>query len=468
MTAEALRLRINDSGLSPRDRHAALRSYVDTGLALRVPAAAAPGAEVNNHIHTIYSFSLYTPSMAALRAFEAGLEVAGSVDHDSISAAREMTEACAVLGLGGVTGCELRVSFREAADGGMSPFASRKINNPDSAGIVYMTIQGVPAYNIDRLDAFLAPIRARRNMRTVAMAAAASHLLEAAGIPGISMEKDILPLSMASEGGGITERHLCRAVAERMIAHYDAPGTATDTAGHGRGLVAGLEKDFGIKVTSKVAALLSDPANAIAVYDLINVLKTGFLDRIFIQPDESECIPVCEAVAFARSIGAIPAYAYLGDVGESPTGDKKAEKFEDDYLDELFVELGKLGYLAVTYMPPRNTSAQLGRVKALCAKHVFMEISGVDINQPRQTFNCPELRRPEFAHLVDTTWALVAHEKLASADPRLGLFRADNPLADRSLADRLAIYAVAGRMLDPRQPAVVADIAALVAEGRLR
>jgi len=46
--------------------------------------------EVNNHIHTIYSFSPYTPSMAALRAWEAGLEAAGSVDHDSAEAAEEM------------------------------------------------------------------------------------------------------------------------------------------------------------------------------------------------------------------------------------------------------------------------------------------------------------------------------------------------------------------------------------------
>ena len=28
-------------------------------------------------------------------------------------------------------------------------------------------------------------------------------------------------------------------------------------------------------------------------------------------------------------------YAYLGDVGESVTGDKRAQHFEDAYLDEL-------------------------------------------------------------------------------------------------------------------------------------
>lgn len=47
--------------------------------------------------------------------------------------------------------------------------------------------------------------------------------------------------------------------------------------------------------------------------------------------------------------GGIAAYAYLGDVGNSVTGDKKAAKFEDDYLDELVGVLLELGFDAITY-----------------------------------------------------------------------------------------------------------------------
>jgi len=82
-------------------------------------------------------------------------------------------------------------------------------------------------------------------------------------------------------------------------------------------------------------------------------VKTEFLPEIFIQPDENECIPAHKVTAFAHGISAVPAYAYLGDVGESPTGDKKAEKFEDDFIDELFPELSRLGFAAVTYAPPQ-------------------------------------------------------------------------------------------------------------------
>ena len=138
--------KINDDNSSTQDRLNALQHFVcEGGLKDYSPITK----EINNHIHTMYSFSPYTPSMAALRARQAGLAVAGSVDHDSLEAAVKMTEACKLLGLGCVTGFELRVSFKS------TPFAGKKINNPDSTGIVYMTIQGVPVQAQEQVRKFL-------------------------------------------------------------------------------------------------------------------------------------------------------------------------------------------------------------------------------------------------------------------------------------------------------------------------
>ena len=72
-------------------------------------------------------------------------------------------------------------------------------------------------------------------------------------------------------------------------------------------------------------------------------------------------MPVKAALEFADEIGAISAYAYLGDVAQSVTGDKRAQSFEDSYLDELFSIISELGFRAVTYMPSRNTEEQLER-----------------------------------------------------------------------------------------------------------
>lgn len=300
---EALEAVVNDADLPGAARLKALRSHAES-LGPPLPRTG----ESNNHVHTIYSFSPYTPAMAALRCRIAGLEAAGSVDHDSIAAAGEMRAACAVLGLGSVTGCELRVSFKDG------PHAGRKINNPDSPGLAYMTIQGLPAGGSARLEAFLAPIRARRRRRTEDMCGAASDILAAAGLPRIDFDTEVAGRSKAAEGGGITERHLLAAVSHRLIESY----------GSGQSLIEGLERALGVEAPARTAALLAKPDNPHLLYDLLGLLKSGFLDRIFIQPDGIECPPAREVVALALAVGAVPAYAYLGDVGESPTGDKKA------------------------------------------------------------------------------------------------------------------------------------------------
>jgi len=43
---------------------------------------------INNHIHTTYSFSPYSPTAAVYAARMEGLCTAGIIDHDSISGAR--------------------------------------------------------------------------------------------------------------------------------------------------------------------------------------------------------------------------------------------------------------------------------------------------------------------------------------------------------------------------------------------
>ena len=448
---------INDPGLGREARLEALRTFEAKAPKDISGNFVRSTAEINNHIHTIYSFSPYSPSMAALLARNAGLGAAGSVDHDSIAAAGEMIEACAILGIGGCAGSELRVSFRTGQDGKASPFASRKINNPDSFGFAYMTVQGVPAQSIGKLAQFLDPIREERKKRTKAMTVSANVLLREAGLEEIDFDRDIIARSKFSEGGGLTERHLMAAMAEKFIKKY----------GKGPGLAEALAAKTGITVPAKLRAFLSDPANPHYLYDLLGVLKSEFLPKVFIQPDEKECIPAGKVIAFADSIAAVPAYPYLGDIAESPTGDKKAEKFEDDFLEELFAEISRLGYRAVAYMPPRNTIEQLRRIRKLAAQRGFMEISGVDINSSRQSFNCPEVLSAEFRHLLDTTWALIAHERLASVDERYGLFSGNNPAASLALPERIALYAALGKKLDLHHPGEsAASLAAEIEKGR--
>ena len=120
---------------------------------------------------------------------------------------------------------------------------------------------------------------------------------------------------------------------------------------------------------------------------------------------------ITQLVAMCREMDASLCYAYRGDVGDSVTGDKKAQKFEDDYLEDVFECLKEVGVKAVTYMPTRNTPAQLKRLRGLCEAYGMFQISGEDINSPRQSFVIRAMEDPQFQNLIDATWQLIEHEK---------------------------------------------------------
>ena len=80
-------------------------------LAQKTPIKGGEATNVNNHIHTTYSFSPYSPAMALWRARQSGLITAGIMDHDSIACAEEFLQAGRILGMGVTCGLECRVSF---------------------------------------------------------------------------------------------------------------------------------------------------------------------------------------------------------------------------------------------------------------------------------------------------------------------------------------------------------------------
>lgn len=363
-----------------------------SAIATKAKLPPADPRYINNHIHTTYSFSPYSPTAAVYFARAAGLCTAGIMDHDSIGGAKEFLEAGDILGVPTTIGMECRVSMAG------TPLEHRTTNNPDQAGVSYTTMHAVPHGKIDVLQQAFAPLREKRNTRNRLMTEKIDAMLSPHGIR-LDFDADVLPLSQYADGGSVTERHLMYALAHKIVS----------AAGRGTGAIALLEK-LDVALSEKQKKLLSDTEYLFYDYDLLGILKSAFVPLVFI-PAADECLKLPEAVKLASDIGAVFCYAYLGDVVDSVTGDKKAQKFEDDYLDELFAVLRDYNVRAVTYMPPRNTRAQLDRLRALCKTYGMFEISGEDINSPRQDFVCKAMEDPQFSNLIDATWALIAHER---------------------------------------------------------
>lgn len=388
-----------------------------------------PGEDVNNHIHTTYSFSPYSPTKAAYTAWSNGLTTAGIMDHDSVAGAEEFIEAGKILGIATTVGFECRCNM----DG--TPFAGKRINNPDQNTVAYLAAHGIPHQNIAAAQAWLTPYREKRNRRNRAMTTNINRLLEGTGL-SLDFDRDIAPISMDRDGGSITERHILYALSLQML----------ERAGRGQVLLDFLSGKLAIQVTGKNREKLLDPDNTMAGYYLLGVLKAGMVDQFYINATD-ECPTVAEFIRFTNEIGAISAYAYLGDVGDSVTGDKRTQAFEDSYLDKLVAWLKEAGFSALTYMPTRNTREQLARVISLCEKHGLFQISGEDINSPFQSFHCAALLDPQFSHLVDSTWALIGHELAATERLDGGMFSKGTVAKLPELSDRIQVFATAARGL---------------------
>ncbi len=345
---------------------------------------------INNHIHTTYSFSPYSPTAAVYAARMEGLCTAGIIDHDSISGAEEFLEAAKLVEMPATIGMECRVSMKSTR------LEGRRTNNPDQVGVSYMTIQGVPHDKIGRLTEFFKPYQEARHERNRKMIASINALV---GVE-LDYDRDVLPLSMATENGGVTERHLMYALAICLVKEV----------GKGQPMIDKLIS-MGMSLSEKQKTMLLDTEYPFYEYDVLGMLKGTFVPKIYIDADE-ECPKVPDMVALCREVDAYLCYAYLGDVGDSVTGDKKAQKFEDDYLEDVFECLKEEGVGAVTYMPTRNTMPQLNRLRSLCDQYGMFQISGEDINSPRQSFVIKAMENPMFANLIEATWKLIEHENM--------------------------------------------------------
>lgn len=381
------------------------------------------GDYVNNHIHTTYSFSPYTPAASVYYAGKAGLSTAGIMDHDSVGGLLEFIEAGKICKMPTTCGFECRTSVKG------TPLEGKRLNNPDQVSVAYVTLHGIPHCNIDKCERVLKPLREKRNERNRKMCGRINEIVKPYGL-SVDFEKDVLPLSSAAEGGSVTERHVLFALTKKTADNRERKDAVK--------ILDELCGTLPDKVRDKV---MTAPDN-FYLYDVLGILKSSLVKKIYVDADE-ELMHITDFVSLAKEVGGIAAYAYLGDVGESPTGDKAAQKFEDDYLDELVAYLKKIGINAITYMPSRNTKAQLDRVMKLCDENGFFQISGEDINSPRQSFVCEAMK--DYPHLYDATWALIGHEISATENPENGMFT-DKTLNEMpSLSDRIAYFAKIGK-----------------------
>lgn len=397
-----------------------LKYAIERGLISKVERIG----ECDNHIHSQFSFSPYSPSMIAWKAYQAGLDTCGIIDHESVGGCLEFREACEILGVVPTIGFEVRMNW----DG--TPLENKKFNNPDQNSIGYFPVHGVPIRSLERVEEFLLPIRAAREKRNRKMTKKVNEVLAPYGIE-VDFDRDVVKNSRWNQKGSITERHILFTTAEKLIEEY----------GKGQRLIEFMEKKLEIPVSEKGRGYLLDVGNDIYTYDLTNILKGFFSEVMYVKAGHEETPGVKTTIPFLNSLGCVTTYTYLGDIrGTSVTGDKKTQKFEDDILDEMFSCLSQYGMRGFSYAPTRNQADQIERVRNLCKKYQMLEICGEDINQPRQSFICMQNNKADKEFFNDSTWAIIGHEKLAEQDLKRSIISDETVAGFPILDERIQYY----------------------------
>lgn len=355
---------------------------------------------INNHIHTTYSFSPYTPTMAVQLALQNGLKTAGIMDHDSVAGAHEFIKAGKTYNMPVTVGIECRVDMSGTALNG------KRINNPDQNSVAYVAMHGIPHQNIDRVNDYFAPFRKYRNERNIQMCENINELVGKYGL-SIDFNIDVLPISNYHLGGVVTERHILFALVNKITERFTTPEDVMNF----------LKNEMELPISDKIEQqiLNGNQTPDFYKYDILGALKSNLVEKFYVDATK-ECPDVKDFIKLANDVGGIAAYSYLGDVGDSVTGDKKTQKFEDDYLDLLFEVISDCGFDAVTYMPTRNTMEQLDRIMKKCEEYKFFQISGEDINSPRQSFICKAYENPKFNHLIEAAFTLIEYENAATVN----------------------------------------------------
>lgn len=385
--------------------------------------------ECNNHVHSQYSFSPYSPSMIAWKAYQSGLSTCGIVDHESVEGCREFREACKLLGVVPTIGFEVRMNWDHTS------LKDKMFNNPDQKSIGYFPVHGVPVSKLPEIEKFLYPIRQERKERNKKMVRNIDGILKNYGL-SLDFEADVVPVSKWISRGSITERHLLYATAGKLLEKY-SPGSE---------MIDFLEKRMEIRLSSTAKGYLMEVENPYYIFDVTNILKGFFSEHMYVNANTKEAPDVEKTVPFLAGLGCIPTYTYLGDVKtESVTGDKKAQKFEDDILDEMMGLLKSYGMGALSYAPRRNDAQQVQMVRDLCKKYEMMEVAGEDINQPRQPFVVAGLAQEIKEYFDKTTWAIIGHEIAADIDPSKGIFSEEMKAMCPRLQDRLEVYERIGK-----------------------
>ena len=375
-------------------------------------ALPEPGADVNLHAHTFFSYNAYgySPSKFAWLARRAGLAVAGIVDFDVLDGVDEFLDAGRRIGLKCCAGLESRVFVPE--------FASLEINSPGEPGVAYNMGVGFPR---TAPHPFLAEMRAAAEKRTRGIIERVNPYLDPVRL---DFGADVAPLTPS---GNATERHLCEAYERKAVAVF--PDAARRSA-------------------FWTERLGDAPTDSGKLQGLIRAktMKRGGVG--YVAPDRGSFPEMAKMNRFVAEVGAIPTVTWLDGASE---GEQRMEDFVDIAAASGAAALNVIPDRNYTPGKPDSKLKHLYEVVALAERRGFPVVAGTEMNGPGQkfvdTFSSAELK-PLAPIFLRSGYIVYAHSVLQRAGG-LGYISEWAKAHFASVAAKNEFFAAAGSALRP-------------------
>jgi hypothetical protein len=375
-------------------------------------ALPAPGADVNLHAHTFFSYNAYgySPSKFAWLARKTGLAVAGIVDFDVLDGVDEFLDAGRRIGLKCCAGLESRVFVPE--------FATLEMNSPGEPGVSYNMGVGFPGA---ASHPFLAEMRAAAKKRTRGIIERVNAYLDPVKL---DFDADVAPLTPA---GNATERHLCEAYERKAVAVF--PDAARRSA-------------------FWTERLGDAPTDSGKLQGLIRAktMKRGGVG--YVAPDRGSFPEMAKMNRFVAEVGAIPTVTWLDGASE---GEQRMEDFVDIAAASGAAALNVIPDRNYTPGKPDSKLKHLYEVVALAERRGFPVVAGTEMNGPGQkfvdTFSSAELK-PLAPIFLRSGYIVYAHSVLQRAGG-LGYISEWAKAHFASVAAKNEFFAAAGSALRP-------------------
>lgn len=325
---------------------------------------------VNLQIHTSYSFSPYTPSLAAFMAYKFSLTVAGILDDYTLEGAREFIQACKILGVTYSAGMQLRCDF-----------GNKRAN---------VALLGVAERYFDKTEKLVEKYRANQKDNLLSTISAINARIEKHGI-SVSYEKDVVPLMRESGAKVYMSKYAYYATALKIV----------ELLGKGERVAEYVLSD-GLELTQNEVGLLRDVTNPYYEYDLAKI----FLENDGLLKTKKSYASPEDIVAIGKSVGAVVCYEYATPRRAAPVTDE--EKIKGDKA--LIARLKEYGFNAVSFDPTKFSKDTLAAFVKELEKAELLAINLTKVEFPRRRFDCNRASGTLEKKMVENAFAIVGSE----------------------------------------------------------